>query len=65
MLILVTELRDNKKPECFLIRSFRSVSIQNWDGAFATLSMEFFYKYFISRKKSIYYLEQNLKSYMY
>jgi len=40
MLIPVKELRDYKKPECFLIRSFRSVSKQNWDGAFATLSME-------------------------
>jgi len=40
MLILVKELRDNKKPECFLLRSFRSVSKQKWDGAFATLSME-------------------------
>jgi len=40
MLILVKELRDNKKPECFLIRSFRSVSKQKWDGVFATLSME-------------------------
>ena len=40
MLILVKELRDNKKPECFLIKSFRSVSKQKWDGAFATLSME-------------------------
>jgi len=40
LLILVKELRDNKKPECFLIISFRSVSKQNLDGAFATLSMD-------------------------
>ena len=40
MLVLVEELRDNKKLECFLIGSLRSVSKQKWDGAFATLSME-------------------------
>jgi len=42
MLILVKELKDNKNPECFLIRSLRSVSKQKWDGAFAILSMEGF-----------------------